>query len=314
MKFKLFSAAALCSASLFLAACGSDSSSSSPSAPSNAENSSSSIAGNPAEGPTTPNGSSDSNEGTSPAESFSSVVNPGSSENTASDNCPTGYAVDENGFFSVADVYRCLGSNEKVTFVLRHAERESGLGFESPLTEVGVQQSKDLGAQMASDESFAYASSGFVRTTNTCKNIAIGRGEGDVDVAVLENLDGNWFVAIPSDSLEAKAKSKGGTPTVVAKWVYTGANADWFYDFETRGNEFIQYIVSVMETSPRVNVYVTHDLLVMPLVAYASERLIDMQIYKSKQWLNFLAGVAVITDQNGSFRVLPVKGTESGIQ
>lgn len=260
--------------------------------------------------------SSNSASGQESVDSSSSVVSEPASSGSLVDGGPSTeavYAVDVDGFATVAEVYKKLGPNDRVVFVLRHAERESGLGFESPLTEVGVQQSVDLGKELVSDEQFFYASSGFVRTTNTCKNIAVGRGEGDVAVEVLENLGGNWFVAV--EDLESKAKSKGGTPTVVAKWVYSDFMQEWFYELGPRAQQFIdEVIVAGLPSWKRVNIFVTHDLLVMPLVAFVSNKTIDMQIHKTMRWLNFLAGVAVIVDGAGKVSLVPVKGTKSGIQ
>ena len=60
-----------------------------------------------------------------------------------------------------------------------------------------------LGTKLASEEAFYYSSTDFLRTRETCKNIAIGRGEGEVEVVTWDGIDGGYFLTVPSDTLES---------------------------------------------------------------------------------------------------------------
>ena len=53
---------------------------------------------------------------------------------------PVELAYDSVGFVDIAEAYRTVAQDEKVVFVLRHAERKAKLSKETPLTNNGVQQ------------------------------------------------------------------------------------------------------------------------------------------------------------------------------
>jgi hypothetical protein len=62
----------------------------------------------------------------------------------------------------------------------------------------------------------------------------------------------------------------------------------------------------------RVNVLISHDLLLEPLAVYAAARNIDLNVEKTYHWINYVAGIAIIEDASGLVTLLPVRGTESG--
>lgn len=233
-------------------------------------------------------------------------------------------AADSNGFYDVGDIYKAVPAESKIVFVLRHAERESGLGKESPLTEVGVQQALDVGAKLASDETFYFASTDFLRTRTTAEKIAEGHGQL---AAVVEARDdiiyGSYFLTVPSDTLDALVSKRGGSFRYVSQWAYgqpfsnnyaiQHGVATYFYDLFERGDQFINEVVLAnLPTWKRVNVLITHDLLTEPLAVYASNRTIDLKTYESFRWINYVAGIAVIVDASGAVTVLPAKGVDLG--
>ena len=231
---------------------------------------------------------------------------------------------DSNGFYDVGDIYKAVPAESKIVFVLRHAERESGLGKESPLTEVGVQQALDVGAKLASDETFYFASTDFLRTRTTAEKIAEGHGQL---AAVVEARDdiiyGSYFLTVPSDTLDALVSKRGGSFRYVSQWAYgepfsnnyaiQHGVATYFYDLFERGDQFINEVVLAnLPSWKRVNVLITHDLLTEPLAVYASNRTIDLKTYESYRWINYVAGIAVIVDASGMVTVLPAKGVDLG--
>ena len=235
-----------------------------------------------------------------------------------------GLLPDADGFYDVGDIYKAVPAESKVVFVLRHAERESGLGKESPLTENGVQQAINVGTKLASSESFYFASTDFLRTRTTAENIAAAHGEPD---AVIDTRDdiiyGSYFLTVPSDTLDALVSNRGGSFRYVSQWAYGQPFTNnyaiqhgvetYFYDLFERGDQFINEVVLAnLPSWKRVNVLITHDLLTEPLAVYASNRTIDLKTFESYRWINYVAGVAIIVDQAGLVTILPAKGVELG--
>jgi len=301
---KFLSAACIVGFLISATACGDDSSSGSPADP-NTEQTSGSSSG-------TESGDGAGTEQSSTSEALISATI------TTERSLPV--VADSNGFFDVADIYKAAPSSYKIAFVLRHAERESGLGQESPLTEVGVQQAIDLGKKLAGgDESFYYASTDFIRTRETCNNIAKGRGEtASVTETQADLLNGSYFLTVSSDSLDAFALKKGGGWKIISAYAYgedyyAEQMKPLFYDFFERGNQFImENIVANMNQWKRVSVLVTHDILIEPLVVYASNRTVDVNYYKSRRWVNYMTGIAVVLNGNSQVELYPVRGTEIG--
>ena len=230
-------------------------------------------------------------------------------------------APDTNGFYDVGDIYKAVPADAKIVYVLRHAERESGLGKESPLTEVGLQQALDVGAKLKSDESFYYGATDFLRTQTTAAKIAEGRGE-TTEVVTMEEINGGYFLTVPSDSLDAMVSKRGGSFKYVAMWAYEQpfptllvnlGLPGYFYDLMERGDQFVNEVVLAnLPYWKRVNVLITHDLLTEPLAVYASNRTVDLKTYESYRWINYIAGVTVIVTADNKVVVLPTRGVERG--
>lgn len=281
----------------------------------------------------------DSSEGTptgsdaSPESSAEGLSSAGSGQQTPSANdslftfetTPGALALtpDADGFYDMGDVYKAVPKTSKIAFVIRHSKRQKSTGSESQLTPIGVQMAQDLGAKLKSDELFYYASTDFIRTRETCKNIAIGRGESNVEVVTWNGIDGGYFLTVPSDTLDALVSNRGGNPRYVAQYAYGEPISNsyvaerisgYFYDLFERGNQFVnEVIVANMPSWKRVSVLVSHDLLVEPLIVFVSNRTIDLKIYTGNfRWVNYLSGIAVIVDENGVVTVLPVRGDEVG--
>ncbi|MBP5247160.1 MAG: histidine phosphatase family protein [Fibrobacter sp.] len=275
--------------------------------------------------------SSDSNDPiSSAAEEIASCasveISSASVESSTSTATPLAVVPDEDGFYDIADIYSAAPATSKIAFVIRHAEREDSLGQLSNLTENGVAQALALGSKLVSEEAFHYGSTDFVRTRATASYIAEGRGEVATVDTLDEILDGNYFIAVPSDSFDSYTSSHGGSWTFISRWAYNDTVANptvnanlqlaystYFYDLFERGNQFVsENIVANISNWSRVSVLVTHDVLVAPLIIYASNRAIDLQFFASRRWANYLSGIAVVVDEAGGVLVYPVRGAETG--
>ena len=233
-------------------------------------------------------------------------------------------AADADGFYDMGDVYKAVPKTSKIAFVIRHSKREkNNLGTESSLTPIGIKMAKTLGEKLVSEESFYYASTNFLRTRATCENIAAGRGE-TAEVVTWDAINGSYFLTVPSDSLDALVSSKGGNPKYIAQYSYGAPYsyastvgvvvATYFYDLFERGNQFVnEVIVANMPSWKRVSVLVSHDMLVEPLLAFVSNRTINLKVSENPfRWVNYLSGIAVIVDEAGAVTALPVRGDEVG--
>ena len=248
----------------------------------------------------------------SPASSAKEV----SSSSTAP--APVKITLDENGFATVADVYHNLSENEKVVFIIRHSEREDNVAIETELTANGVKMAQDLGATLKNDEEFSYITSGFVRTNETANNISKGRGEKTLPKLIINyDITGNWFLKISADSLAQYGTSlgmKGGSVELMAHWAYDGGYPNALYELSPRAEEFMQKII--LKNLPkwkRVSIMVSHDILVMPLAVFGSKGKVALKYHEDYHWINYIAGIAIIIDEQNNLRYVPVKGADSGV-
>ena len=252
----------------------------------------------------------------SSSEAASSSAEPASSS-TIVEASPE-IVLDKDGFATVADVYRSLAPDEKAVFIIRHSEREDDVALETELTANGIQMAQDLGATLRSDEEFTYVTSGFVRTNETANHISKGRGEATLPKLITNyDITGNWFLKISADSLAKHATAlglKGSSIELMAHWAYEGGYPEAFYELEPRAQEFMQTVI--LKNLPkwkRVTIMVSHDIFVMPLAVFGSQKKVALKYHEDYHWINYIAGLAVIADAQNNLRYIPVKGAESGV-
>ena len=227
-------------------------------------------------------------------------------------------SLDENGFATVADVYKSLTADEKAVFIIRHSEREDDVAIETELTANGVKMAQDLGATLKSDEEFSYITSGFVRTNETANNISKGRGEASLPKLITNyDITGNWFLKISADSLAqyaTKLNMKGSSVELMAHWAYEGGYPDVLYELAPRAEEFMQKVIlKNLSKWKRVSIMVSHDILVMPLTVFGSKGKVALKYHEDYHWINYIAGLAIIIGADNSLRYVPVKGADSGV-
>ena len=254
----------------------------------------------------------------SSSEQPSAIGQSSSAEQSSSSANVHSVSLDQDGFATVADVYKSLLPEEKAVFIIRHSEREDDVTMETELTANGVKMAQDLGKSIKSDEEFSYITSGFVRTNETANNVSIGRGEPTLPKLITNyDITGNWFLKISADSLAKHADAlglKGSSVELMARWAYEGGYSEVFYELEPRAEEFIQTII--LKNLPkwkRVSVMVSHDILVMPLTVFGSQRKVALKYHEDYHWINYIAGLAVIVGAGDSIRYIPIKGSDSGV-
>ena len=226
--------------------------------------------------------------------------------------------LDKDGFATIADVYKSLASDEKAVFIIRHSEREDDVALETELTANGIQMAQDLGATLKSEEEFSYVTSGFVRTNETANQISKGRGEATLPKLITNyDITGNWFLKISADSLAKHATAlglKGSSIELMARWAYEGGYPETFYEMEPRAQEFMQTVIlKNLSKWKRVTIMVSHDIFVMPLAVFGSQKKVALKYHEDYHWINYIAGLAVVADAQNNLRYIPAKGAESGI-
>ena len=247
---------------------------------------------------------------------FSSSIEEYSSSSIA-DTAPE-IVLDKEGFATVADVYKSLSPDEKAVFIIRHSEREDDVALETELTANGIQMAQDLGATLRSNEEFTYVTSGFVRTNETANHISKGRGEATLPKLITNyDITGNWFLKISADSLAKHATAlglNGSSIELMARWAYEGGYPEIFYEMEPRAQEFMQAVIlKNLSKWKRVTIMVSHDIFVMPLAVFGSQKKVALKYYEDYHWINYIAGLAIIVDAQNNLRYIPVKGAESGV-
>ena len=220
-------------------------------------------------------------------------------------------------FVDIQDVYESIKDNERVIFVLRHAERGDDTSKSGTLTDNGKKQSEDVGKRLKKfKEDFVLGASEFVRAHQTVESIAKGRGQSYDKRDTIPQLNDDWYTK-NSEAVE-KAKSEcGGGWEVTSKYAYTGAystGADAaYYNLAERSVELIEDVLVKKYPTEKFVLLSSHDKLMVPLVAYCSNLNIELKKYESNgKWINYLAGVAIILDKDGNRRYVAVKGLTSG--
>ena len=214
-------------------------------------------------------------------------------------------------FDDVSDVLKNIAAGEKVIFILRHAERTDDTGKNGHLTDNGKKQSQSVGAKFKGEDVY-FANSTYTRSYETCENVATGAGIANFASDTIPDLDGAWFEKDES-KFENYKNSDGGGWVVTSAYAYKGSYTDAFYPLKSRGEEFITEVVKPrFEKVNKVAVWISHDMLVVPLAVYCTEGKVNLRYFDTKQWINYLAGVAIIMGANGSIRYVPVKGLSSG--
>ena len=226
--------------------------------------------------------------------------------------------LDKDGFATVANVYKSLSPDEKAVFIIRHSEREDDVALETELTANGIQMAQDLGATLKSEEDFSYVTSGFVRTNEIANHISKGRGEATLPKLITNyDITGNWFLKISADSLAKQATAlglKGSSIELMARWAYEGGYPETFYEMEPRAQEFMQTVIlKNLSRWKRVTIMVSHDIFVMPLAVFGSQKKVALKYHEDYHWINYIAGLAVVADAQNNLRYIPVKGAESGV-
>ncbi|MCQ2105364.1 MAG: hypothetical protein MJZ26_06200 [Fibrobacter sp.] len=269
------------------------------------------------------------------------VVTPGQQDQAgcAAGQASAPVAFEQSKFNDIGEVYKNIQCDEKVVFIVRHAEREGFTGSVSALTEDGFEAAVNAGKKLIGEGQFKYIYSGMTRTMQTALGIAAGRGDATFTITYAEGEDGNehftvvspeftadtipalkdgWFLK-DKDARDAymAADSIKNVNVMYAAWAYDGKYAEAFYDLEERSQELIStYLIKDYAEMPKYTVVASHDQVLMPLTVWATGRQIDLKLHNTeapRNWLNYLAGVAIIINDKNEVRYAPIKGMNDSV-
>ena len=243
---------------------------------------------------------------------------------------PTPVEFPQNEFTDIGDVYKNIQCNEKVVFMIRHGERSRNYsGKEAPLTEDGIEEATAMGAKLIGPGDFKFIHTGFVRTYQTALYAAVGRGQAQVledGTAVnfvadtVTQLTDGWFMKDKEkrDEYQAADSTLKNVNVMYAAWAYEGLYSDVFYNLEERSQELLNtYVLKDVASLPKYTLIASHDQLLMPLLVYLTNKQIDLKLHNPtppRNWLTFLAGVAIIVNDKGELRYAPIKGGATGVE
>lgn len=283
--------------------------------------------------------SSDAAEPTAESSSSEEIESSSSEEQepTLSEECVEMRSTQDK-FIPLEDVFDCILPKEKVAFVIRHGERKKeDSGTTGDLNAQGKDQSSYLGKKMGakSSEEFYYISTKSYRTLNTDVYISKGKGETFLDSATVFSKDSSYHFMKSEDYTE-KWFVKNSTPGEckgVTSWAIfsifaydTTACSNDFYNVDERSKEFIDKHF-MYDDIQNVTVVATHDKFITPFLISLTDRKIGFEAHEYvkkngydndwnqgvfRHWPNYLAGVAIIVNENNERSFVPVKGLKTG--
>lgn len=352
-KAPIWLAAFATAAALNFTACGDDSSSPSkpadqPSQPTDPSVDQPTNPQNPSDPsqPADPNSSaSDPSGSTDPITPPDPTDTPAAEAGCAAGETPVPVQFPQDTWTDIGEVYKNIQCNEKVVFIVRHAERDVSTSKESPLAQDGVEAAIAAGQQLAGPGEFKFVNSGFLRTFQTVYYMAIGRGQYQPSPAFYDSL-ATWTVVtdleegfvpaadFPTDTItqitdgwflkdkELREQYKvrdsiSNVNEMYSKWIYEGMYEDVYYNLDERCNEVLKnYIVKDYSAMPKYTLMGSHDQFLMPLVSWATNKAMNL-IFRDRttnewKWVGFLSGLAIIINDKNEIRYAPIKGMEQG--
>ena len=228
----------------------------------------------------------------------------------------------DNDFLRASEFFASLASDERVYLLVRHAERnhitpgDPDYGAHVGLTERGRKQAFSLGWVIPADGDICFFSSPVGRCVETAECIGKGRasaqGVAQAEPSQVQKLDclAEFYV---QDYTAYEQVLRAGFYEGICAWLENetlkGARGirEAFFPLASRSEEMLSMMLE--KGSARFNIFATHDAWVVPcLTHFCGIR------FTPQRWMNFLTGMAVVTDAKGKAvrRIVPVTALETG--
>ena len=231
-----------------------------------------------------------------------------------------------------------IGANDKYIMVIRHANRDSDdTGVTGDINSTGLESCKTVAEQMKDGTTWTkdgvtylidcpannahYFSTNYTRTKHTAQALATYRLDTDSAASDYSGITDATETLIAERFL--KEPKVSGNSDLLSRWINNpssltqeeltvnlGVNSaeEATTKLVTLANQFTQEIIALADK--RLNVFVTHDYFLVPLVAAMT----DLKCSKtdSNKWLNYEAGLGIILHNDNTFEAFPIRCKSNG--
>lgn len=197
------------------------------------------------------------------------------------------------------EVKNKMSSTDRVAYVIRHSARGEQTGASGGLTDEGIALATKLGQALNDERDHShdiYGSTDSVRTKQTAYYVAEER---------YPEMYGA-YTEIPA-----------GPNVINGEYFTDETNWDIMQNFYKNNTDYVDKkaknlcsrICEITESS-KFAMYISHDSLCVPLVEWATDESVNV---RSNDWINFMSGIAIVTHEDDTYEVFPVKVFDDGL-
>ena len=244
----------------------------------------------------------------------------------------------QSSWNSYRNALASIGADDKYIMIIRHADRDSGdTGVTGDINETGLNSCKTVAEQMKDGTSWTkdgvtylidctandahYFSTNYTRTKHTAQALATYRLDTDSAASDYSGITDATEILVAERFL--KEPKESGNSELLSKWINNpssltqeeltvnlGVNSaeEATTKLLTLANQFTQEILALADK--RLNVFVTHDYFLVPLVAAMTS--IKCSKTDSNKWLNYEAGLGIILHNDDTFEAFPIRCKSDG--
>ena len=231
-----------------------------------------------------------------------------------------------------------IGADDKYIMVIRHADRDSNdTGITGDINETGLNSCKTVAEQMKDGTTWTkdgvtylidcpannahYFSTNYTRTKHTAQALAEYRLDTDSAAADFSGITDATATLVAERFL--KEPKVSGNSDLLSRWINDPSSLTQeeltvnigvstqeaaTERLTTLANQFIQEIIALADK--RLNVFVTHDYYLVPLVAAMTD--VKCSKTDSNKWLNYEAGLGIILHSDNTFEIFPIRCKSKG--
>ena len=229
-----------------------------------------------------------------------------------------------------------IGADDKYIMVIRHADRDSNdTGVTGDINETGLNSCKTVAEQMKDGTTWTkdgvtylidcpannahYFSTNYARTRHTAQALAEYRLDTDSAASDYSGITDATETLLSERFL--KEPKESGNSDLLSRWINNPSSLtqeeltvnigvstpeEATARLTALANQFTQEIIALADK--RLNVFVTHDYYLVPLVAAMT----NVEFLKGSKWLNYEAGLGIILHSDNTFEIFPIRCKGSG--
>lgn len=231
-----------------------------------------------------------------------------------------------------------IGADDKYIMIIRHADRDSDdTGVTGDINSTGLESCKTVAEQMKDGTSWTkdgvtylidcdandahYFSTNYTRTKHTAQALAEYRLDTDSAASDFSGITDATATLVAERFL--KEPKDSGNSDLLSRWINDPSSLtqeeltvnigvstaeEAAEKLTALANQFTQEIIALADK--RLNVFVTHDYYLVPLVAAMTD--IKCSKTDSNKWLNYEAGLGIILHSDNTFEAFPIRCKSNG--